>query len=98
MRESGVLFHAKHAFMPNFLGYCGPDERGRIQQSLEGGKTDDELVRTLRQFEAAYPFLGLIAKSTGREVFDYAVPEAYWIGNSLLTKVPASDFYRFSHH
>ncbi len=98
MRDRGVIFHAKHAFMPNFLGYCGPDERGRIRQSLEGGGADEALVRSLQRFEAAYPFLKLIARSAGREVFDYAVPEAYWIGNSLLTRVPVSDFYKFYHH
>lgn len=98
MTDSGILFHAKHAFMPNRLGYCGPDERGRIQQDLEAGKKSDELVRSLQGFEAAYPFLKLIARSTGREVFDYSVPEAYWIGNSLLGRVPAQEFYTFSHH
>jgi hypothetical protein len=98
MKESGILFHAKHAFMPNSLGYCGPDERGRIQQDLEGGNSGEELVHTLEKFEAAYPFLKLIARSAGREVFEYAVPEAYWIGNSLLDRVPASEFYSFSHH
>jgi hypothetical protein len=98
MKRSGILFHAKHAFMPNSLGYCGPDEKGMIQQELEGGKSGEDLVQTLQRFEAAYPFLELIARSTGREVFDYAVPEAYWIGNELLGRVPASEFYAFSHH
>jgi hypothetical protein len=98
MKEDGILFHAKHAFMPNLLGYCGPDERGRIQQGLEEGKSGEDLVQTLQKFEAAYPFLKLIAKSTGRDVFDYAVPEAYWIGNGLLGKVSGSEFYAFSHH
>jgi len=97
MNGNGILFHAKHAFMPNLLGYCGPDERGRIQQELEGGKPGESLVRTLEKFEAAYPFLKLIARGAGREVFDYAVPEAYWIGNGLLAEVPASEFYTFSH-
>jgi hypothetical protein len=98
MKNGGVLFHAKHAFMPNSLGYCGPDEKGQIQRDLEGGRSDEELVQTLQKFEAAYPFLKLIAKSAGREVFDYSVPEAYWIGNRLLDLVPVSDFYSFSHH
>ncbi len=98
MTDSGILFHAKHAFMPNRLGYCGPDERGRIQQDLEAGKKSEELVRSLQGFEAAYPFLKLIARSTGRDPFDYSVPEAYWIGNSLLERVPRQEFYTFSHH
>ena len=98
MKENGILFHAKHAFMPNLLGYCGPDERGRIQQGLEEGKSGKDLVKALQKFEAAYPFLKLIAKSTRRDVFDYSVPEAYWIGNGLLGKVSGPDFYAFSHH
>jgi len=98
MKADGVLFHAKHAFMPNSLGYCGPDEKGQIRRDLEGNRSDEELVQTLQKFEAAYPFLKLIAKSAGRQVFDYSVPEAYWIGNRLLDLVPVSDFYSFSHH
>jgi len=98
MKADGVLFHAKHAFMPNSLGYCGPDEKGQIQRDLERDRSDEKLVQTLQKFEAAYPFLRLIAKNAGRQVFDYSVPEAYWVGNRLLDLVPASDFYSFSHH
>jgi hypothetical protein len=97
VRESGIIFHAKHAYMPNSLGYCGPDEKGKIRQELEEGRVDEELIRSLERFEAAYPFLKLIARSTGNHVFDYAVPEAYWIGNSLLERVPVPEFYAFSH-
>jgi len=97
MKDRGLVFHAKHAYMPNTLGYCGPDDRGRILRLLEDGKAGEGLLNTLRGFEAAYPFLKLIARNTGREVFDYSVPEAYWIGNSLLDRVPSSDFYDFSH-
>ena len=97
MRDSGLILHAKHAFMPNSLGYCGPDDRGRILQLLEQGRAGEGLLKTLQGFEAAYPFLNLIARNTGKDVFDRAVPEAYWIGNNLLERVPHSDFYGFSH-
>ncbi|MDA4125038.1 MAG: DUF6390 family protein [Thaumarchaeota archaeon] len=97
MKEKGILLHAKHAFMPNSLGYCGPDDRGLILRHLEESRGGEALVSTLKEFEAAYPFLKLIARNTGREVFDYAVPEAYWIGNSLLDRVPVQDFHSFSH-
>ncbi len=96
MNKSGVLFHAKHAYMPNVLGYCGPEERGRILKGLEREEAGDDLVTTLKEFEAAYPFLKLIARNTGREAFDYSVPEAYWIGNDLLDRVPVSDFHGFA--
>ncbi len=97
MKRRGLVFHAKHAYMPNNLGYCGPDDRGRILQLIEQGKGGDEVLRTLQEFEAAYPFLKLIARSTGRDVYDAAVPEAYWIGNDLLGQVPPAEFYSFSH-
>jgi Family of unknown function (DUF6390) len=97
LTREGVLFHAKHAYMPNSLGYCGPDDRGTILRHLEEGDGTDRIVPTLKEFEAAYPFLKLIARSTGRDVFDYSVPEAYWIGNPLLDKVPVPDLYHFSH-
>lgn len=97
MKKNGLVFHAKHAFMPNSLGYCGPDDRGRILQLIERGKENDGVREVLRGFEAAYPFLRLIARNSGREAFDFEVPEAYWIGNGLLELVPASEFYGFSH-
>jgi hydrogenase maturation factor len=98
VKDSGILLHAKHAYMPNSLGYCGPDDRGLILRHIEESKGGEDLSATLKGFEAAYPFLRLIARSTGREVYDYRVPEAYWIGNSLLDRVQTPEFYRFSHH
>ncbi len=83
--------------MPNSLGYCGPDDRGLILRHIEESKGGDNLASILKEFEAAYPFLRLIARSTGMDAFDYAVPEAYWIGNSLLDRVETPEFYRFSH-
>ena len=97
MTKEGLLFHAKHAFMPNSLGYCGPDENGRIKRGIEDGEPDEAFAGALERFEAAFPFLKLIARSTGNEVFDYSVPEAYWIGNSLLDRIPAAEFRSFSH-
>lgn len=96
MNKRGILFHAKHAYMPNVLGYCGPEERGRILKGIEQGEAGEDLVATLKEFEAAYPFLKLIARNSGREAFDYRVSEAYWIGNRLLEHVPASDFHGFA--
>jgi hypothetical protein len=97
VKDRGILLHAKHAYMPNTLGYCGPDARGLILQHLEESKGGEDLESTLKEFEAAYPFLRLIARSTGRAPFGYSVPEAYWIGNSLLDRVQVPDFYNFSH-
>lgn len=95
--DSGILLHAKHAFMPNALGYCGPDDRGSILRHLQDSSSTPELLDVLASFEAAYPFIRFIAKSSGLAPFDYSVPEAYWIGNGLLDRTPPPDFYSFSH-
>ena len=97
MTRDGVTLHAKHALMPNNLGYCGPDENGKILEHLHGSSTSESLLSTLKEFEAAYPFIRMIARSTGRNPFDYEVTEAYWIGNRLLELVEPAQFYDFAH-
>ncbi len=96
-RYAGVLLHAKHAYMPNSLGYCGPDDRGKILQAIHESAVDERLLGVLKNFEAAYPFIHLIGKSTARDPFDFEVTEAYWIGNNLLHEVSPSEFYEFTH-
>lgn len=93
---SGALFHAKHAFMPNKLGYCGPDEKGTILHHLQESSVDEKLISTLKNFEAAYPFIHLIGKSNQIDPFDRKATEAYWIGNKLLNNVGVSEFYKFT--
>jgi hypothetical protein len=92
----GELLHAKHALQPNSLGYCGPDENGSILEHLHASSVSEGLTSTLMRFEAAYPFVRMIAKSTGRQPFDKEVTEAYWIGNSLLDRVQPSEFFDFA--
>ncbi len=93
----GELLHAKHALQPNSLGYCGPDENETILEHLHSSSVSEGLTRTLTRFEAAYPFVRMIARSTGRTPFDREVTEAYWIGNSLLDRVEPSEFFQFAH-
>ncbi len=94
--RTGIFLHARHAFMPNSLGYCGPDDRGKILEHIQESSSDEGFVSILQEFEAAYPFIHFIAKSTGRTPFDRKVTEAYWIGNDLLDRVAPDDFYKFT--
>ena len=96
-KDRGALIYAGHALQPNNLGYCGPDENGTILEALREGSANPKLLSTLGKFEAAYPFVRMIAKSTGLHPFDQKVTEAYWIGNSLLESVDPADFYHFTH-
>jgi len=95
--EPGRFLHAKHAFQPNRLGYCGPDEGSKILDYLHGSPSNERLLSTLMRFEAAYPFVRMIGKSTGRNPFDREVTEAYWLGNPLLDQVEPAQFYELSH-
>ena len=95
-RDDGALLYASHALQPNSLGYCGPDENRKILEALHESSVSEGLISTLTRFEAAYPFVKMIAESSGRQAFDRKVTEAYWIGNSLLEAVNPAEFYQFT--
>jgi hypothetical protein len=85
---SGPIRFARYAFGPNRLGYCGPDEADELfEQATSGG--DERRLRDLeRQFEGAYPYLELIARSNGlTDPLDARVVEAYWLGSQLVDAV-----------
>jgi hypothetical protein len=94
--NSGLFLHASYTFMPNSLGFCGPDDRGSILRHLQTRKEDEKLFSTLKDFEAAYPFIRMIGEANRKNPFDAKVTEAYWIGNELLRKVPKARFYSFA--
>ncbi len=93
----GLLRAARYCYKPNILGYCGSQEkRGQLllQRFLRKEKVDENAVRDfLATFEAAYPYLQLIASENNiADPFEEKVVEAYWIGNDLLEKVRHTAF------
>ena len=91
--EDGAILAARHSFMPNRLGYCGPDENEVLLEACITNKRSKELLKALEAFKGAQPYLRFIAQSLGLETFDYKVVEAYWIGNDLLDNIPRAGFY-----
>lgn len=90
----GAILAARHSFMPNRLGYCGPDENEVLLEACLNNKPSKELINALKAFQAAFPYLRFIAQSLGiDDPFDYRVVEAYWIGNDALQKIPPTGFY-----
>jgi hypothetical protein len=82
-----VLF-ARYAYPPNELGYCGADDAATLLQRTAAASDDQDLRRTLRTFEGAWPYLELIAHANAiADPLDARVVEAYWIGNELLDHV-----------
>ncbi|MFO8011584.1 MAG: DUF6390 family protein [Dehalococcoidia bacterium] len=94
MPLDGTLLFARYAFMPNRLAYCGGDDNHALFDYCKENHTDPGLVMLLEKFQAALPYLKLIARSNGIcDPFDWRVVEAYWLGNELLDRVNMSRFY-----
>lgn len=84
----GPLLFARYAFGPNRLGYCGPADASELFELAVDGRHEDDVRALARQFEGAWPYLELIARSNGRrDPLDREVVEAYWLGNPLLDRV-----------
>lgn len=87
----GPVAFARFAYPPNALGYCGPaDPAALLQATAEG--TDLGTVSALAaRFDGAWPYLQLIAAHNAiADPLDARVVDAYWIGSTLLDRVPAS--------
>ena len=90
---AGPLRFARFAYPPNALGYCGPDDPAALLDHADAGVAGGDLSNLARQFAGAWPYLELIAASSGRsDPLDDEVVEAYWLGNGLLNRVDAGVF------
>lgn len=95
MSRAGALLAARFSFMPNRLGYCGPEENRAILDYLAEQTSDRGLEQILAKFAGAFPYYSFIAAANGiPDPFDARVIEAYWIGNELLERVEVADLYR----
>jgi hypothetical protein len=83
----GPILFARYALGPNWLGYCGPGDPAGLLGAVEAGDLRAIRQRAI-QFEAAYPYLELIARATGiADPLDRQVVEAYWLGSDLLWRI-----------
>jgi len=91
---AGTTRFIRYAFMPNRLQYCGGDDNRALFEYALADVREAPLVRMLRKFSGAVPYLVLIAQRNGiADPFDERVVEAYWIGNELLERVEAHELY-----
>ena len=87
----GPVLFARYAYPPNSLGYCGPGDPSALLGAAAEGTDVVGLGHLAARFEGAWPYLQLLAACNGiRDPLDPRVVEAYWVGNSLLARVPAS--------
>lgn len=90
--RAGMVRFIHYGFMPNRLGYCGPDQNNLLFQYGVAGEADPGLPPVLTKFLGPLPYLRTIASAAGiSDIFDDRVVEAYWIGNSLLDHVNARE-------
>ncbi len=91
---------SRFSYRPALLAQCKDKETDKALDAakLYGyilAKTEQSDVQDLlRKFPTMMPYLELIANRTGNSVFDYAVGEAYWIGNDLLDKISFEDIQK----
>ena len=99
----GPVLFARYAYPPNELGYCGPADSGDLLGTAAEGADLATLAHLATGFTGAWPYLELIAGHNGiADPLDARVVDAYWVGNSLLDRVPASALmaslgHRFEH-
>ena len=88
-QNSGLVTCCRYAYPPNSLQLCGPDAKIDLAFYSGNGSADLGTKEILRQFSTLSPYLSLIAyENSIADPFDARVVEAYWLGNSLLKKVP----------
>ncbi|MBU2564195.1 hypothetical protein KKA23_01285 [Patescibacteria group bacterium] len=96
----GIKIAILYGLKPHELGFCGPQEeknKGILSQYINGKNIDKKKIKELlKEFEGAYPYYELIAKSNNiKDPFNKQVIRAYWIGNKLLEKVKSNAHHSF---
>lgn len=93
----GARLCARYAFMPNKLNYCGPDANKTLFEYVTAVDPDKGLVEMLEEFKGAWPNLTFIAHANGiADPLNEKVVEAYWLGNSLLSRITAKQYVEYS--
>jgi len=88
----GIELAARFSYITNSLRFCGPEKASKQFLQYLGKKNNELKVKeSLLKFEGLYPYLSTIAEKNDKDIFDYEVIEAYWIGNKLLDKFTNED-------
>lgn len=83
MSDAGAARFARYAHPPSALGYCGPPGA-----PLAADAATPVVAGAAPRFEAAWPYLELIAREAGLDdPLDDRVVTAYWLGGALADGV-----------
>lgn len=88
-QDSGIISCCRYAYPPNSLSLCGPiGEKDNLKYYSTKKIWDKGTKEILTSFATLTPYLRLIANENSiGDPFDKRVVEAYWLGNSLLSKI-----------
>lgn len=88
----GTELAARFSYITNSLGFCGPDKASsKFLHYIKDHSNRKEVESALKRFEGLLPYLSTIAEKTGKNLLDFDVIEAYWLGNELLEKFDNND-------
>lgn len=88
--ERGLGLTARYALQPNTQGFCGDNDSQKVLRDFLTRHLHEDLVfQTLDShgFPHLNSFLDAIAEISGRDKFDEAIVESYWLGNDLTKAV-----------
>lgn len=89
---NGVELAARFSYIVNNLRYCGPPEaKDLFLRYFKDKDNEDEVVSALKKFEGTSPYFSSIAEKHEKDLLDFDVVEAYWVGNNLLDDFTKDD-------
>lgn len=92
---AGLSLVSRYSYPPNSLSLCGPEKQKNLQWYAANQKPDKGTAEIISGFSTLYPYLVLIASENKiPDPFDKQVVEAYWVGNTLLSRIPIRSFVR----
>ena len=94
MDKKALQLISRFSLPPNALGYCGKDSAPeKFKKCVIEGKCVG-VEKELKNFIVLHPYLKTLSKIIKKDLFSYQVAEAYWLGNSQLTKVKHEDYMK----
>lgn len=99
-KKEGLKLAIRYSIVPCHLGLCGPlndAEKKDLDDFLKDKKIAiKKIIKILEKIKDAHKYCQKIAKENDIEdMYDYRIIEAYWLGNSLLSKLNNKWYHNF---
>jgi hypothetical protein len=81
----GLELAIRFSYVTNQLHFCGPSKaEDAFLRYIKKKDNAKDVKDVFLRFEGLWPYFSEIAAKNKKDVFDFEVVEAYWIGNRLL--------------